>query len=191
MKILFAFVLTLFITLTLSKESYRGDQVVSFNLTTKVQYNTLHKLEEEQHVDIWAEHQSLSKIDIRIPQKSFEIVNQQLFKKFNIKYTTIVKDIQNLIDEETNQMKSRIIYNPENKKSQEDFFKNFRTIEEIHAWMKKHEETSKLVKIVSAGKTYEGRDILGMRIRGKKNKPVTLHHGAIHAREVKKKKKFF
>eukprot|EP01080_Neovahlkampfia_damariscottae_P004647 gene4647-8220_t len=182
MKLLFALVIVILAT-ALSKESYRGDQVLRFNLTTQLQINELQKLEEQQHVDLWSEQQGFSQIDVRIPKNSLKIVDKALFKKYNIKYRTIVKDVQDLIDREEHEMKNRIIYDPLNKNTHNEFFKNFRTIEEINEWLKKHAENSKLVKLISAGKTYEGRDILGIRIRGKKNKPITLHHGAIHARE--------
>jgi carboxypeptidase A1 len=183
MKLILLALFVVFFGSTLSKVSYRGDQVLRFNLTTQAQFNILQNLEEQNHVDVWSKHQGLSKIDIRIPTTSFEIVKSQLLEKFNIQYSVLVKDVQNLIDEETNQMKNRIKYDPKNKNTEEDFFKNFRTLAEIHAWLKEKAESSKLVSMVSAGKSYEGREMLGIKIAGGVNKPVTLHHGAIHARE--------
>eukprot|EP01080_Neovahlkampfia_damariscottae_P004648 gene4648-8221_t len=182
MKLFFAFFIVL-VTIACSKKSYRGDQVIRFNLTTESQKQHFHKLEEKQHFDIWSEQQGLSQIDARIPMKSIDIVKLQFLKKYNVKYTTIVKDVQDLIDREEHEMKNRIIYDPSNEKSQQEFFKNFRTIEEIHAWLKKHATNSKLVTLISAGKTYEGREILGIKITSKEGNPATLHHGALHARE--------
>ena len=184
MRFVFAFLVVLFVTAA-SKQIYKGDKVLQFNLTSQAQFKTVQNLEKNQHLDIWSQ-KGLSYFETRIPKNSFQHVNEILFKKFNIKFRTIVSDVQELVDKELLEMKTRIQYDPKNKKSGEEFFKNFRTIEEIHAWMKNHAENSNLVDIVSAGKTYEGREILGMRIKGQENKPISVHHGAMHAREVSK-----
>jgi murein tripeptide amidase MpaA len=178
--------LFLLVCFTISKETYDGHQVIRFNLTTKAQLNILHELEENNKIDIWTEHQGLSAIDVRIPKAFRQEVEEKLLKKYNIQHTVVIKDVQELLNEETAEFEKRIQYNPEDKSTEAEFFKAFRTIEEINAWVKKHAETSELATLVNAGKTYEGRDILGLVITSKKNKgnkPATLHHGAIHARE--------
>jgi glutamyl/glutaminyl-tRNA synthetase len=172
MKVILFALFVVFFGSTLSKVSYRGDQVLRFNLTTQAQFNILQHLEEQNHVDIWSKHQGLTKIDIRIPTTSFDIVKKQLLEKFNIQYSVLIKDVQHLIDEETNEMKNRIQYDPKNKNTEAEFFKNFRTLAEIHAWLKEKAESSKLVSMISAGTTFEGREMLGIKIAGGVNKPV-------------------
>jgi len=50
---------------------------------------------------------------------------------------------------------------------------------------KKHADNSPLVTLVNAGKSHEGRDILGLKIEGASRiaRPAILYHGGIHARE--------
>ena len=179
--------LFLLICFTLSKETYEGHQVIRFNLTTKAQLNILHELEEKNLVDIWTEHQGLSRIDVRIPTSARAEVDSKLLKKYNIKFEVIVKNLQELLNEEDSEFVKRVKYDPENKSTEDEFFKAFRTIEEMNSWMKKKAESSPICKLINAGKTHEGRDILGLRITSKKiasaKKLKTLHHGGIHARE--------
>eukprot|EP01080_Neovahlkampfia_damariscottae_P011439 gene11439-4606_t len=184
---LLIFALFALVCFTVSKETYEGHQVLRFNLTSKAQLNILHELEEKNLVDIWTEHQGLSQIDVRIPANFRAEVDSRLLKKYNIESEVIVKNLQEILNEEESEFAKRVKYDPKNKNTEDDFFKSFRTIEEMNAWMKNKAETSKICKLVNAGKTHEGRDILGLRITSKKfasfKKLKTLHHGGIHARE--------
>jgi len=73
------------------------------------------------------------------------------------------------------------------------FFTNYQSYETINQWLRLLESLRpELVELVSLGKSYEGREILGVKIKGNKEhvKPKTnsatpgmVLHGAQHARE--------
>jgi carboxypeptidase A1 len=60
-------------------------------------------------------------------------------------------------------------------------------MEEINTWVKHQAATNKFASLLNLGKSYEKRDILGLKIHIKKGGdeavPAILFHGGIHARE--------
>jgi len=74
-------------------------------------------------------------------------------------------------------------YDANDLKSQDEFFNTFRTYDEIQAWVRRHANNT-LCSLITVGKSYQGRDIIGLKIEGNTNvKPSILYHGGIHARE--------
>jgi extracellular matrix protein 14 len=73
------------------------------------------------------------------------------------------------------------------------FFANYQDYDTINQWLRLVESLRpELVKLVNLGKTYEGREILGITLKGPNNNPETkgkaavrgmVLHGAQHARE--------
>jgi extracellular matrix protein 14 len=71
------------------------------------------------------------------------------------------------------------------------FFANYQSYETINQWLRLLESLRpELVELVSLGKSYEGREILGLKIKGNKKPkiesletPGMVMHGAQHARE--------
>lgn len=71
------------------------------------------------------------------------------------------------------------------------FFSNYQSYDTINQWLRLLESLRpELVELVSLGKSYEGREILGVKIKGTKQPKTTefttpgmVMHGAQHARE--------
>jgi hypothetical protein len=160
-------------------------QVIRFNLTSDAALETMKNFEGLQKIDIWNEVAGLNQFDVRVPFDSREEFETEFLKKYNIKYDVVISDLQEQLDEEIAAMKARMPYTPESKDSQANFFDKYRTMEEINTWVKHNAETNKFASLINLGKSFEGRDILGLKIHNKatKAKGSILFHGGIHARE--------
>lgn len=91
----------------------------------------------------------------------------------NIPYQIHINDVQELIDETTPQSRSKSFD-----------FTNYHTLEELY---KNLDELAKdnpdKVQVVVGGKSYEGRQIKGVKLSFKPNNPGIFIEGGIHARE--------
>ena len=55
---------------------------------------------------------------------------------------------------------------------------------QIYAWLKEMaQKYDKIATIISAGKSFEGRDLMGLRIAHKPDLPIVFIEAGIHARE--------
>jgi ribosomal protein S16 len=114
----------------------------------------------------------LGSIDIRIPVNFQDEFFSKFLNKHNVQYKVIIEDVQKLLDQEISEMSKRMKYDPKNKNSENQFFTNFRTIEEINSWISNKAQTSNgLAKVVTLGHSYEKRPQIGLVITGLNNNP--------------------
>lgn len=100
---------------------------------------------------------------------------ENLMKAADLSYATYVENVQTLIDTE----------NPPLWRASSVFdWTSYHTLEEINAYLHKMaKDYPDKVEVVNAGKTYEKRDIVGVKVSFKKNNPGVFIEGGIHARE--------
>uniref|UniRef100_A0A1B0GIS5 Zinc carboxypeptidase A 1 n=1 Tax=Lutzomyia longipalpis TaxID=7200 RepID=A0A1B0GIS5_LUTLO len=107
----------------------------------------------------------------------FEIFESFLDSK-SIKHRVTQKNLQRMIDMERRSMDFR------KRRSNGFDFDNYHTIEEINAWLKSLEEAHPdVVSVITAGKSYQERDILGVKLSRGADKPGIFVEAGIHARE--------
>ncbi|XP_055380609.1 zinc carboxypeptidase-like [Condylostylus longicornis] len=103
---------------------------------------------------------------------------QSLLTKHNITFRLYDENVQETLDQEEK------ILGRSNSKKQYDWT-TYHTLEETYDWMKNLSNTyPEYIELLSAGSTYEGREILGVKISYKsENNKGVLIEGGIHARE--------
>jgi hypothetical protein len=177
---------TLFVlALSSTQKSFRNEKVIGFTVATEEQLAVLKTFEDAQKIDIWNDH-SDGKFEISIPQIHFVEFQTKFLTKFNIAYFVIISDLQEKIDEEMLSMAKAAPYT--SGADDEVFFSTFRKIEEINVWLaSKIAAFPAIASAITIGKSFEKRDIKGIKIHGKKspapNTKSLFFHGAIHARE--------
>lgn len=98
----------------------------------------------------------------------------ELMNSFKIKYEAHINNVQSLIDSE----------NPLAKASSDFGWTSYHTLDEIYKWLDKLvEQYEDKVESVVGGKTYEGREIKGVKLSFGKNRSAVFIEGGIHARE--------
>lgn len=179
MKLLFV---VFFVVALAQYKSYEQTKVIQFKLSSQEQIQLLETFEQYGKVDIWSKGTD-GIYEVAIP-KDFQVIFEKNFLiRYNIKSTTIIENLQEKINQEVSEMSKIPKFDP---KSSEDFFDKFRTVAEINTWLQNKATTNpQFVQLVSAGKSFEKRDIFGIKIHNKSTraKGSVLFHGAIHARE--------
>jgi extracellular matrix protein 14 len=87
-----------------------------------------------------------------------------------------------MVDREKMELSKRNIYLPGIKSLEDDFFNNFRNLEEIKKWMEdKVQRYPDLVSIEDIGNSYEKRPVLALRIEGNRGtpKPAVVFNGYV------------
>lgn len=120
----------------------------------------------------WTEANSVNKTaDLMVsPKKKAEFV--RMMDKLDIRYDTMINNVQELIDGE------RLQYFASSN------VQNYKTLDEINQYLAEMSQTfPDQVRVVRGGRTFQGRDITGVRLFAGPNKPRVLLEGGIHARE--------
>lgn len=106
------------------------------------------------------------------PEKLNEFT--KLMNSSGMKYEVHINNVQSLIDKE----------NPLTKDSNEFGWTSYHTLDQIYKWLDslvdKYPEN---VEGLVGGKTYEGREIKGVKLSFGQNKSAVFIEGGIHARE--------
>ncbi|KAJ1330514.1 hypothetical protein BSLG_009276 [Batrachochytrium salamandrivorans] len=178
--------------------------------TTSAQMTALNDLQENNLIDIWGSIVRGNPILIRIPPVSASAV-QFALDEYDISRTLMSSSIQDLLDEEQTidsaiDAESSYIGDHHHQQPLQKqpldasfnstlvqslpFFTKYQSIEALHSYFKGLTELyPHLVETFSIGKTYEGRDILGIHIHSKEspnkvaNPKEIVFHGGTHARE--------
>lgn len=99
---------------------------------------------------------------------------QDIMSKYNIPYETYVDDVQTLINMETPVGQPLVGFD----------YQSYHTLEEIYNHLDDLAKNNPgKVQVVVGGKTYEGRQIKGVKLSFGKNKPGIFLESGIHARE--------
>lgn len=136
-------------------------------------------LEEKENVDFWTEV-SFPGIatDIRVPKKAVENV-VKLLKELEIEFIVLIEDLEKEVAREAAELKQQ-----KNTYSNGFDYYTYNHLEDIHAEVRRLAKAhSDKAHLFSAGTSYEGRDMLAVKISTGSPKPVIWLDGCIHARE--------
>ncbi|XP_012529192.3 zinc carboxypeptidase [Monomorium pharaonis] len=156
------------------KALYNNYKVFRITPITEKQVEILHELENiNDGFSFWDSPSMVNKqADLMVaPHKLPEFYEK--IAKIGIPYQLYINDVQELIDDTTPQKRSKTFD-----------FTSYHTLEEIY---KNLDDLAKQypdkIKVVVAGKSYEGREIKGVKVSFKDNNPGIFIEGGIHARE--------
>ncbi|XP_011701633.1 PREDICTED: zinc carboxypeptidase-like [Wasmannia auropunctata] len=157
------------------KALYNNYKVFRMIPTTETQLEVLQEFENTVYdgFSFWNSPSVVNKnVDMMVaPHKVPEFYEKM--GQIGIPYEIYIKDVQKLIDETTPQTRSKAFD-----------FTSYHTLDEIY---KNLDDLAKQypdkVQTVVGGKTYEGREIKGVKVSFKPNNPGIFIEGGIHARE--------
>jgi murein tripeptide amidase MpaA len=129
---------------------------------------------DRDEVDLWGRN------DIRIPKKSIPRISAML-KEASISCTTMIKDVQALVDTENVESPAR----PGDTANPDPFFDAYRNLATIESWYTSRANDNRTITTFTQVNTsYEGRPIYLFKIAtGAATKPAIFIEGGIHARE--------
>ncbi|MEQ2273328.1 Multifunctional pyrimidine synthesis protein CAD, partial [Xenotaenia resolanae] len=170
----------------LARETFEGHQVLRIVPKNEVQLSLLKNLEEmiEFELDIWKGVTGVSfPVDVRVPPHTLQFFKSYL-KSHDLEYSTMIEDIQAIVDVEREQMESTARFaQPRNTDSFD--YGNYHTLAEIYSFqdMLVAENPNFVSKIV-IGQSYEGRPLNVLKFStGGSNRPAIWVDTGIHSRE--------
>ncbi|GAB0095239.1 Zinc carboxypeptidase A 1 [Sergentomyia squamirostris] len=157
---------------------YDNYRIYSFTVTIAAQIKVIEDLDESSDSVIFLSKPSHMSNEGRVvvaPHKFADF--EEILELHGISFTVLEKNIQRQMDMEKATLKSR-------KRVEGYDFENYHKLEEINDWLQSLEKKyTGVVSLINAGKSYEGRDILGVKISHGPNKPGVFIEAGIHARE--------
>ncbi|KAK3846382.1 MAG: putative carboxypeptidase [Linnemannia gamsii] len=182
--------------------SFKNHRVVRININTEADLKALTDNEQDLGFDYFTHNKGIGgTVDVRVPAQSFKT-----FQGLKLNYTTVVEDLQAVIDEEqkTNEVYEEQVWgqtvnqikNAHNVQGREGgesqifasplaasaWFKGYHSYADHVKWLNAQIAGSKgKAKGFSAGKSFEGRPQAGIRF-GTGGKHIVFH-GTQHARE--------
>ena len=123
-----------------------------------------------EHVDVWNANRDF--IDVQVPEKLSEIY-EEFMKGFELEPSVMIDDVEKLVLETME------------RKTEGFDYDQYNTLDDIYSWMQGIAAEYDFVTLEKYGETYEGRDLLGLKISttyGNANNVLFLNSG-IHARE--------
>ncbi|KAM5302655.1 carboxypeptidase A1 [Glossophaga mutica] len=177
-------ILSVLLGAVLAKEDFVGHQVLRISVADEAQVQKVTELEDLEHLqlDFWrGPAQPGSPIDVRVPFASVQAVKVFL-ESHGIEYTTMIEDVQSLLDEEQEQM---FAFQARAASTDTFNYATYHTLEEIYGFMDMLvAEHPQLVSKLQIGNTYEGRPIYVLKFStGGKNRPAIWIDTGIHSRE--------
>jgi murein tripeptide amidase MpaA len=160
-------------------QSFAGQQVLRIHPSNDAEVGVLKSMNARFQLDWWKEITYPGRnADVRVQAGDLLSVKTVL-KESGIQWRVMVEDIE------------KAMGNEQFSAQDDDWFAAYHTVEDILAWLKdlaaKHPDLATLVKV---GTSYEGRDIMAIKITGKSNgnltdaaKPGVWLDGGLHARE--------
>uniref|UniRef100_A0A3Q0T9W9 Carboxypeptidase A1 n=1 Tax=Amphilophus citrinellus TaxID=61819 RepID=A0A3Q0T9W9_AMPCI len=136
-------------------------------------------------LDIWRGVTDVgSPVDIRVPVHKIKLVKRYLETK-NIKFSTMIKDLQVLLDKEQKVMESAAARVPDPKHTDNFDFSRYHTLSEIYSFQDMLvAENPNLVSKIVIGRSYEGRTLNVLKFStGGTNRPAIWIDTGIHSRE--------
>uniref|UniRef100_A0A336MR26 Zinc carboxypeptidase A 1 n=1 Tax=Culicoides sonorensis TaxID=179676 RepID=A0A336MR26_CULSO len=178
MKYLITLLLCLGLTLTMAvKARFDNYHVVRVNVDTELQLNVLRELEEQNTgYNFWESPTTIGHtVDFVVPPHKLDEIDM-IFEKFGFKSLTLTKNLQTLIDNEG------VVEHPITHAGFE--WTNYYPLEVIYEWLDSLvAQYPNIVTSFNVGKTYEGRDIKGVKVSYKPGNPGLFLESNIHARE--------
>eukprot|EP01123_Difflugia_compressa_P006261 TRINITY_DN18433_c0_g1_i1.p1 TRINITY_DN18433_c0_g1~~TRINITY_DN18433_c0_g1_i1.p1 ORF type:complete len:424 (+),score=80.92 TRINITY_DN18433_c0_g1_i1:52-1323(+) len=132
-------------------------------------------------LDFWTEPALVGDVDIRVTPEQYEWLSQELSRQ-GITWSVWINDVESLVQQ---QMEGRDKLQPQPVGAID--YTVYHTYDEVIAWVKTLPTSyPNLVTLVNLGKSYEGRELLAVKVTSTKNtnpKPAIWFDGCIHARE--------
>lgn len=171
------FVLLLSIGLTLAtKARFDNYRVMRVNVQTEAQLNVLRELEEQNSgYMFWETPDAIGRnVDFVVPPHKFD-ESETIFAKVGLTPLTLAGNLQTLIDNE----------GVADKRARASFdWTEYHELDVIYRWMDTiAAKYPSVVTTFNVGKTYEGRDIKGLKVSYKAGNPGIFMESNIHARE--------
>ncbi|MCC7290569.1 MAG: hypothetical protein IT449_00745 [Phycisphaerales bacterium] len=152
------------------EKSYRGHEVLHVQVENVVQLETLLALEAaEEDISIWSEGAGVGEVDVCVSPMQKSALDQAGFA-----YDVWINDVGALIEAERSPLAGN------------EFFEAFRTYQEYASFLNSlASRFPSLAQVVRVGGSWEGRDLLAIRITGAGggSKPGVFYIGCQHARE--------
>ncbi|XP_077491217.1 zinc carboxypeptidase-like [Amblyomma americanum] len=156
---------------------YTGHRLVTVAPTTAAHVSLLSHLQDRFKVDVWQEPNRFGApalLRLR-PEVADEFVASASSSGMSV--TTTCSDVQELIDNERKEIRFTT-YSTEKSR-----FDRYLTFEELNDALKDYAKSYDHVTFTSIGRSYEGRDLIGVHIKAKDNLPIVFMECGIHARE--------
>ncbi|GLG98822.1 Zinc carboxypeptidase A 1 [Gryllus bimaculatus] len=152
-------------------DSYRVYRVVPHNEDQLTVLKHLQKSLDE--LDFWKGPGRVGvPVDIMVPPHLLPDFEDTI-KGNNMNGDLYIKDVQRLVDQQTNVGRSGHFS-----------WSDYHRLDEIYAWLDALEEQyPDIVTVIVGGSTYEGRQIKGVKVSFKSGNPGVFLEGGIHARE--------
>jgi len=146
-------------------------RVYRVDVATEEQLSLLVSFSERHNLDLWTEP-ALGPVHVLIPEKA-----AHAFAALPLVSSVFIDDVDVLIGEERLRMAQN--------EGKAEFFEEYQTLDSIYAWVNNLAASyPSLVSTFVIGTSYEGRQILGLKIRA--NRGATrefFFNGGIHSRE--------
>uniref|UniRef100_A0A669CZV4 Carboxypeptidase A1 n=1 Tax=Oreochromis niloticus TaxID=8128 RepID=A0A669CZV4_ORENI len=167
------------------KVTFEGHKVLRIVPKDEVQLSLIKDLEEmmEFELDFWKGLTTVSNpVDVRVPSHVLNSVKDYLETQ-NIEYSTMIEDLQMLLDMEQKVMAGARVPQPQNTDSFD--FANYHTLEEIYSFQDLLvAENPNFVSKIVIGQSYEGRPLNVLKFStGGTNRPAIWIDTGIHSRE--------
>jgi len=163
--------LVVLITAQSEKKRYDGYKMYRINVTEEIEYKKLFALADSYSLDIWAFNRRQGYADVMISP-----MQQKFMDRFGFQSEVVIDDIQQELDRNERKEPKEQVPN--------DIFDDFPTYGEVVNWVNEqlsmHSDVAERVVI---GQTYQGTDIMGVRLGSDSSKPIFYIHCTIHARE--------
>ncbi|XP_044733672.1 zinc carboxypeptidase A 1-like [Chrysoperla carnea] len=158
------------------RERYDEYTVYRIKPKNEAQMKLIDELEKNEGLDLWTKVRQ-PYVDIMISPKQKQRFHE-FVDKYNLDTSIFIENVQKLIDEEV-QMSKR------NQEDDSEFnFVDYHRLDVIYDHLYKLEaQYPGVAKVVTIGKSYEGRNITGLHISRKQNNRTIIIEGGIHARE--------
>ncbi|KAG5669079.1 hypothetical protein PVAND_016978 [Polypedilum vanderplanki] len=159
--------------------NYRNHKAIVLKIENENQFNLVKSLEFKQGYRFWISPVQVNmKVEMVVsPQTYLEF--QELAEDNKIEYQVLTEDVQSWFDDEK-ATKTR-----KGSKDIENFaLDQYNTFDEIMAFITEMQAThSEFSEIFTIGKSFEGREIKGIKISKNENNPAVFIEANIHARE--------
>jgi len=155
---------------------YYGNKVVRVFPKSLEDYEVLHKLEEQGHLDFWTEIRRGSPTDVMVAPHQMKAFRATLLRN-RMTFETLVEDVEQNIAAEREEM-ARAKQSGMN-------WDNYQRLPVIQAWLQELAQAyPNLVTVTNLGRSYLGNDMPLVKVStGGSGKPAIWMDGNIHARE--------
>ncbi|XP_055687457.1 carboxypeptidase B-like [Lutzomyia longipalpis] len=186
MRITSVFLLALGVVLSLGLcqgKSYENYKVYQVTPDKEEDLAVLIPWTEKDNVDFWDTTAQPRVMVSPSEQKNFE----DFLQKHNLPYSVTIENVQTTIDQEREEKKAYWAAREVSPRHVTDDFQHFWSYDEINSYLRRMAtENPQYVTLLPLGETFEGREVLGLRITSPgndANRPIIYIDATIHARE--------